>query len=274
MSDELFIDATGTPQVASQALRDRLAALAGSWRLLEAGPDLLVALRKGASLVDDLLPQAELAQPALAGDLGAIPPSDLLSLLNQGRRSGILLASCRGVERCAVLIDGQVTWVASSSPVERLTVEKASPQTPTEDLWRLLDEKAIDVVFGLLAAEEGTFAFLSVPPDVKLPAVFAIDTQAVLLDGLRRIDEMRLYRTRVPAGARPVRVSDAPAEGAEITDQMLRLIELADGQRTVSDLAVAVGLGELAATRACYHLVISGLLLADAPEPAGRAAAS
>src|SRR5512143_3421419 len=151
MTDELLIDEAGKPQVPSEEARQKLAAYAGSWRLLGVGPHLLVALREGEALVSDLLPHLDAVRPALAGDLASIPPSDLLSLLHQGRRSGVLLASSSGVERCAVFIHGQVTWVSSTSPAERLTVEMASLQTPTEELWKLLDEKAIEIVFGLLA---------------------------------------------------------------------------------------------------------------------------
>lgn len=262
MNDELLIDGAGRFSQAAEPLRQKLAQHSGTWRLLGIGPGMLVALRRGGQALLGELPQLESATPALAGDLAEIPPSDLLSLLHQGRRSGILLASTGGVERCAVLIDGQVTWVGSTSPAERLVVEQA--EASTDELWKQLDEKAIEIVFGLLAAESGTFTFLRAAEGARLPAVFALDTQSVLLDGLRRLDEMRFYRARVPPGMRPLRVqSSVTPTGAEVTPQALRLLELADGLRTIPELGAAAGLGEFAATRACYHFVISGHLRDD-----------
>ncbi len=259
MVDELLIDETGRLS-APEELRLRLARHAGAWRLLTVGPGLLVALRRGSVAHLHELPQLEGALPALAGDLAEVPPSDLLSLLHQGRRSGILLASSHQVERCVVLIDGQVTWAASTSPAERMVVANL---TTGKDPWKQLDEKAIEIVFGLLGSESGTFTFLRAAAGVKLPAVFALDTQAVLLDGLRVLDEMKLYRTRVSPGLKPQRApSAAPPVGEQITAAELKLLELADGQNTVQELAAAVGLNDLAATRACYYFLISGHLTA------------
>ena len=276
MSDELYIDAAGRFSQPPEALRQRLAQHAGSFRVLAIGPGLLVGLRRGGQSLGAELPQLESATPVLAGDLAAIPPSDLISLLHQSRRTGILLTSSGGVERCAVLIDGQVTWVGSTSPTERLVVEQVEARA--EDLWKQLDEKAIEIVFGLLAAESGTFTFLRPVDGARLPAVFALDTQAVLLDGLRRIDEVKFYRSRVTATMRPQRVqSSVPPSGAEVTPQALRLLELADGGHTISELAAATGLGEFAAIRACYHFVISGHLRPDPdalPEAATAAEAA
>lgn len=256
MADELVIDGAGRV-LPRDELSSRLAEHAGAWRLCTVGPSLLVALKRSKQGgVSSDLPQLHDAVPVLAGDLAEIPPSDLLSLLHQGRRTGILLASSNGVERCTVLIDGQVTWVASSSPAERLMVQKED--ATNDDLWKQLDEKAIEVVYGLLAAESGTFTFFRAATDVRLPAVFALDTQAVLLDGLRRLDEMRLYRTRVPVGIKPKRVQNSGPVGAEVPPKALTMLDLADGTRTVAQLAAEAGLSEFAATRALYHFAISG----------------
>src|SRR5207302_3756315 len=134
-------------------------------QVLGVGPGLLVAIRRGEGILAEL-PHLELSSPALAGDLAGIPASDLLSLLHQSRRTGILVASSGGIERCAVLIDGQVTWAASTSPAERIAA--ADPRQSRDELWKELDRRAIEIVFGLLASESGTFAFLRAPPELKL----------------------------------------------------------------------------------------------------------
>ncbi len=265
MSDDLVIDASGKLLTPPEQLRLRLAPHAGAWKLLSVGPGLFVGLRRSGVDLALALPQLEAAMPALAGDLREFPPSDLISLLHQGRRSGILLTSSGNVERCLVLVDGTVTWVSSSSPTEW---PRAAMSAEADERARELDEKALDIVCGLLTAGEGSFIFLRVPANVRLPQVFALDAQSALLEGLRRLDEMQLYRERVKADSRPQRVGSAlPQAGGEITPQALQLLQLADGQRTVAELALAAGLGEFAATRAVYHFLISGHLR-DAVESA------
>jgi hypothetical protein len=261
MDDELLIDGAGRVATQSEASRQRLGQRAGAFRLLASAPSLLVALRREGQGLFGELPQLAQAVPVLAGDVAGIPPSDVLSLLHQGRHTGVLFAATHGIERCAVLIDGQVTWAASTSPAEQQAGRAAEASTESDEVWKPLDAKALEIVFGLLAAEEGSFAFFRAPPEARLPAVFALDTQAVLLEGLRRLDEVRLYRTRVAPGMRPHRISSSlPPQGAELTPQALKLLELSDGERTVAELAAEVGLSEFAATRACYHLLISGHL--------------
>ncbi len=89
----------------------------------------------------------------------------------------------------------------------------------------------------------------------KLPAVLALDTQAMLLDGLRRLDEMEMYRTRVPdSEVKPKRTGKQGA--IEVEHQ--NLLALADGKRTVSELATSTALGEFETTKIIYKLLEAG----------------
>src|SRR5437660_7950822 len=100
MSDVLLIDSAGHLGTPPEELRQRLAKHPGAWQVLGVGPGLLVAIRRGEGILAEL-PHLELSSPALAGDLAGIPASDLLSLLHQSRRTGLLVASSGGIERCA-----------------------------------------------------------------------------------------------------------------------------------------------------------------------------
>lgn len=121
--------------------------------------------------VEALLPGGlEAAKPVLWGDLGDMHPGDLLSLLCHQRRTGLLVASCEGVERALAFIGGALVWARSELAQE--------------------GEDCPEVVHGLLQGSAGTFSFLRTAAEA-LPQGEPLETQGLILEGLSRIDESR-----------------------------------------------------------------------------------
>ena len=268
----------------------------GAWKLLSTPNDLFLALRDRPNGVMDDLNSFQPAGAVLAGDLAEMQPSDLLNFLHQGRRTGVLLTRSDGTERGIVLIEGNVAWACSTSPGERLgellcrmgladraRVEAAlrddegsGPEhrrigqrlvdqglLSTEDVWRGLRTQVVEIFLGLLVARAGTFVFLRGLDRSKLPAVLALDTQGMLLDGLRRLDEMELYRTLVPSPEvrpRPTGKARAVGSAAFFTPEREKLLGLCDGARSLAELSEASALGEFEATKAAFKLVEAGYL--------------
>ena len=266
-------------------------ATSGSWTLLSTPSELLLALRDhGDGLMSDLA-RLHPAGAVLAGDMSEMQPSDLLNFLHQGRRTGVLLARSDGTERGIVLVDGNVAWACSTSPGERLGellvraglagrahVDSALKEQATDgakrlgqilverhilgpdEVFRGLRLQVVEVFLGLLVARTGTFVFLRGLERDKLPVQLMLDTQAMLLDGLRRLDEMELYRTRVPASDSVPRATRKTVVDGEVTGDARRLLSLADGAHSVASLAVITALGEFEATKAVYKLIEAGYL--------------
>lgn len=110
---------------------------------------------------------------AFSGDLAEITVPDVLSLLSQGRRSGLLVATASGIERGMAFVEGDILWARSED-----AAEGADPS-------RTLD--------GLLAnAAGGRFDFFRAPADFDPPGD-RISTVELLLDCLRRHDEARSH---------------------------------------------------------------------------------
>jgi hypothetical protein len=264
------------------------------YALLEVPSDLLVGLQDRAN---GLLGEARAvgtSSAALAGDLATFPPADLLNLLHNGERDGVLLARSEGFERAVVLVRGNVAWAVSSSPGERLgevacrmgLVERARLQQIVRtqrdamdrrrigqllvdsgamkpaDLQRAVRQQVIEIFLGLLVARSGAFVFLRGYDPARLPSNFALDTEALLLDGLRRVDEMELFRGRVSGlHVRPRRTGRASAD--ELGEDAKLLLGACDGARTLAQIAAETALGELEATRNAYRLVVAGLLVLE-----------
>jgi hypothetical protein len=265
----------------------------GNWKLLETPSELMVALRDRREGLWGELTGLHPKGAVLAGDLGEMQPSDLLNFLHQGRRTGVLLTRVSETERAIVMIDGNLAWACSTSPGERLgellarigladrtRIETALSEQAkgtehrrigqllvdkgvlgAEELQRGLRHQLVEIFLGLLVAREGSFVFLRGVDQSVLPVVLSIDTQAMLLDGLRRVDEMELYRTRVPSEeVVPVATGKQPAAGVEMPAGEKQALALADGVRTVADLAAASAMGEFEATKAVFRLIEAGYL--------------
>jgi len=265
-----------------------------SFAVLDSVPDLLIALQEGAPGLLAAVRSLGTAGVVLAGDLATFPPADLLNFLHNGRRDGVLLARSGGTERAVALIEGKVAWACSASPAERLgevacrmgladrarvhdllkTQREAaavrrigqllvqSGSMAEEDLPRAMRHQVIEIFLGLLVAQSGAFLFLRGCDRARLPNDFALDTEALLLDGLRRLDEMELFRGRVSGLHVRPRRSGKPALEELPADAQI-VLGMAEGALTLGQIAAASALGEFETTRVVYRLAVAGLVVLD-----------
>ena len=262
--------------------------------VLDSVPDLLIALQEGAPGLLAEVRSLGTAGAVLAGDLATFPPADLLNFLHNGRRDGVLLARSGGTERAVALIEGNVAWACSASPGEKLgevacrmgLADRArvrqllksqreaadgrrigqllvqSGSMTEEDLPRAMRHQVIEIFLGLLVAQSGAFLFLRGCDRARLPNDFALDTEALLLDGLRRLDEMELFRGRVSGlHVRPRRTGKPALE--DLPADVQTVLGMAEGALTLGQIAAASALGEFETTRLVYRLAVAGLVVLE-----------
>ena len=96
------------------------------------------------------------------------------------------------------------------------------------------------------------------PTGCDQEAVLGMDTEALLLDGLRRLDEMVVFRTRVPGLHASPRATGKKLEGRDDVEGAREVLALCDGERSVAQIAVETALGDFETMRAVYRLLGSG----------------
>jgi hypothetical protein len=286
---QLDVDAHGRIAAADEGARRALADRAGRFALLPSAPDLLVACRTPAAGGAAPRPRC-----VLAGDLSAFSIADFVAFVHGSKLSGALVVSAGGAERRVSFRDGEVRGAASDAPGERLgevavrlgflgedalaaalasgrplgkVLVERGHLTPS-DLWRCLHEQVAAVFHAILLSREGVFALLDCEEEGG--TTLSVNTQSLLMDGIRRIDEMSLFRARIPGPGALLRrreprtaVTLTPAEGA--------LLELVDGRRSLAEVARAAHQGEFDATKTLYHLAEAGYVeVAPQAAPAER----
>ena len=285
----LDVDPHGRVAPHSEESRRALADRAGRFALLPSAADLLVALRS---------PPAGGAAPGprclIAGDLSGFPVADLVGLVHQSKLSGLLTVGSAGVERSVSFKDGEVRSAQSEAPGERIgevavrlgylteaQLEEAMRGSrplgrvflekgfvSAKDLWKCFHEQVTAVFHSILLARDGFFHLLDRTGDDRPGAPLSVSTQSLLMDGIRRIDEMSLFRARIPGPQAFLRRRE-PRRPISLKPAEAQILDLVDGRRRVTDVAREAHLNEFDATKILYHLAEAGYLEAvEAPAAA------
>ena len=276
---QVDIDPHGRLVPRDDEARRLLADRAGRFLLLPSAPDLLVARRTPAAGGE-----APPARCVLTGDLSALPIADFIAFVHQSKLSGLLTVSSAGVDRTVGFREGEVRGATSQAVGERVgevalrlgylgrdalaeAVAAAKDKlfgkvliekgflSPT-DLWKCLHEQVAGVFHAILLSREGVFTMVD-EPDVDLGTPLSVNTQSLLMDGIRRIDEMTLFRARIPGPQAFLRRKE-PRVPVTLRPTEQALLDLVDGRRRVAEIAQAAHLNEFDATKVLYHLAESG----------------
>ncbi len=286
------LDAHGRLVPRSEEARRALADRAGRFALLPSAGDLLVARRTPA--IGGAAPRPRCI---LAGDLAGFPIADFLAFVHQARLTGVLTVASDGVERSIAFQDGEVRSARSGAPGERVgeiavrlgfaaeaQVAAAAAGDPAgkalldagvlsaSDLWKCLHEQVAAVFHAILLSPSGTFFLLDEAPGERHGTPLSVNTQSLLMDGIRRIDERSLFEARIPGPGAFLRRKDPPRP-VTLRATENALLGLVDGRRTVAEIATAAHLSEFDATKVLYHLAEAGYVEAAADPVAAAAPA-
>lgn len=131
------------------------------------------------------------------------------------------------------------------------------------DVFRCLKHQIEDIAFACFAQSSGTFCFLEGFDSKKLVSHQVISAQALVMDGVTRMDEIRYFREKIPSAAYvPVHagVATEPKEEYRASYQAI------DGLLSIEELGRRTGRGEFAITRDVYGLERSGHVTIQPPQ--------
>lgn len=191
---------------------------AGTWKSTAVGPDLLILRRQAEGRMPD-------ASVAMCGEMrkgGWL--IELFSFVGNARLSGTLVTNGIDTIRRDFFFDVGMLKMASSTAMSDLFGEFAveqgaitreqlaaalAAQTPGTKLGQILLEQGLltgqrihqllckkieKIFFDALLIEQGVYYFLTGTDLPRLPASIRIDTQGLLLEAARRIDEKRFQK--------------------------------------------------------------------------------
>jgi Domain of unknown function (DUF4388) len=160
--------------------------------------------------------------------------------------------------------------------IERAQLEQLLPKKPAdqrfgqlliqrglvdeEQLFKALQQQTETIFYASMLVEAGLYWFVLPPENAPAPATtFHLSIQGLLMEGVQRIDEMALYRERIPHN----RFFPAAKEGAKrdkLEPASLAVLDASNGARSIDDLIRSTGVGEFLTVKAVYNLLRGGQL--------------
>lgn len=230
----------------------------------------------------------------LAGVLGEIAMVDVLSFLNMFRKTGVLVVSLAGGQKEVGFLRGEIVTAASTFPEEdicgvllelgrlqqdmlpkyrqmvanngsggRVLVERGV--IAPKDLWLATRQQVENVVFNLFGLGQGSFFFLERVPEKDKMVRLSMNTQNLIMEGLRRVDERALFMRVIRSMDAIPRASGAAAEGLAGDEERLYGLIRA-GELDVRAVLRRGGMGEFEGLRALYELINKGAVtMEEAP---------
>jgi hypothetical protein len=173
----------------------------------------------------------------MQGDLAEYALPDLLQFIHSTRKEGQLLLEAAPSRAAGVYFAGGEVVHAYCPP-----------------------RVGVPAFYTLLAWEAGRFAFLK--NAVPYERTIFDDLQNLLLDGLRRLDELRVVQQRLPARDAVLHLAPERERQAEIRLKLpeWRVLSSVNGRRTLEEVLHLAGAAEDEAARIVYGLLVAGLV--------------
>ncbi len=287
------IDSRGEAHPIGSVASQRMRARAGAYRILPA-PQHVVFMRftgeDGQRDADDG------AIVRLSGEVTA-PGTlcDILALVAQTGWRGELVVLDGEDTRSIFFEQGNVVGAATSVDVERLgsvlyrfgviTDEQRSvilAQMSTgmrfgeaaigvgvlkqDQIYSYIARQIEEIVFATMTVGDGTFFFLDGFDDARLVSRHTVSANALLMDGVTRMDELRYFRQKIPSAEHvPVRTENRGAPA----DELREVYAAIDGKLSVGELGRITLKGEFHTTKQLYALVQSQLVAIHQPRVSG-----
>ena len=292
-ADFLRVDSTGTIHPVGRGASQQLRARIGSWRLLPS-PQNVLLLRAGDGTDAPLLRMAgEIRTP------GAL--CDVIAVAAQSAWSGEIVVLEAGTQRSIYLEEGTVVGAATNVADERLgetlyrfgvvtreqleaaikassvsgkrigeaaiDLEYVSP----EELFPMMARQVEEVFYAALRVAEGMFYVFDRYDEAQLPRRHNMNAGALLMEGARRMDEMRFFREKIP-NEDYIPVPKPHVTEQKPPDDAMEVYAECDGKRSIAAIGRRIGQLEFEVTRTVFQLLRGGFLTMHAPRPEGAEA--
>jgi hypothetical protein len=131
-----------------------------------------------------------------------------------------------------------------------------------ERLFNLMPRQTEEIFYGLVLVTTGMFYFLDGFEEAVLSSRQQLAVATLIREGVRRMHEMRYFRSRIPSDRHVPCAQEGRAPPETDPPGVFAAI---DGQRTIADVCRVVGEGEFEVTRAVFQLVQAGCVAIRPP---------
>ena len=194
----------------------------------------------------------------------------LLSVIRPHRRErlGEMLIRLGKINSQQLTLALQTQQMGNGRPLGQILVEqKAIDQ---RDLQMCIQQQIEETVYDLFAWREGEFKFLSgqrpSPDDVQ--SLVPLPVENLIMEGVRRVDELSRIREHIPSNDLVVRFVEQPQDKAaniNMTADEWRIFARINGRATINDIAEKTGLPPFQVSHIVLGFITAGLVEIQKP---------
>lgn len=233
---------------------------------------------------------------ALEGSLSDFGLADILQLIYFQRKTGVLALDGKSDRVKLLFVDGNIVGAESRRRSEdnrlgrillkRGLINEADLKTVLEEQRRtgaklgtallktnlvdrekikdILNSQITETVVQLFGWQQGTYEFAAqgVPQDKDLP--FSLDTQHLLMEGLRILDELSVIKDKITLDTLFVLKSK---DASRLTDEEKEVFACVDGSNDVSTIIDLTGLDSYLVSKTLLALMEQGMVEAQEAAP-------
>lgn len=278
----LTIDSNGNVSISNAKLKAFLQKHSGVWRVVSSIPGLLLLHRDRS---DDSM-SASALMSGVVNRRGWLV--DVLGFVASARLTGELIVVCKGIQRELFFECGAFRMANSSDRSDllgeyvvregiisreqlkqALTVMKQKNMrlgqtlialgfVSGQDVYGLLNRKLVKIFHDVMAIDDGTYYFVSEIDLSKLPASLYLETDALLMQGMHRLDDLTYYHHTVPR-RKPV-LDQGGGGDLTLTPLQQQLVAGIDGVSSLSSIDNGLGLGMEKCNATVRDLAAKGLI--------------
>jgi len=289
--DLLRVDVTGTVhpvgRIASQQLRSR----SGEWRLYPSPRDVVMLRAHSEISKYNLRVAGEITMPGALCDIVALIAQsawhgEMVVLEERGARSlffdrGALIAATTTVPeerlgetlyRFGVVTREQVDAAVQAAALTGKRFGEAAIEldfVSAEELYPMMARQAEEVFYGAIHVGFGMFYFFDGYDDKGILQRHNLNAGMLLMEGARRMDEMRFFREKIPTDDYLPVVNATVKDKKTPPDDVAEVFAQVDGRRSIAEIGRRIGQLEFEVTRAVFQLVQGGFVHMVAPRPRG-----
>ena len=232
---------------------------------------------------------------AIEGPLRELALSDVFQLLDLSRKTGTLTVSHESRHQPAVVrFDrGGVIGAQLGDAQDRLghlllragkvterhveAARQIQAREPARQLGAILVEQGVvaaqdvarqlrfqiqEAVFELMQWKDGYFRFEEGPPPTPGPVTLRVPTESLLMEAARRIDEWSTLESKIPHMEVVPALVHEPGEGTvlDLHPSEWEVLAEIDGERTLKEIAGALGRGDFEVAKIVWGLVSTGVV--------------
>ena len=157
---------------------------------------------------------------------------------------------------------------APTRPLGQLLVEQGA--IGQRELQACIQQQIEETVYDLFAWREAEFKFLTgqrpAPDDVQSLVPLAVEN--LIMEGVRRVDELSRIRERIPSNDLVVRFVDQPHEKAaniNMTADEWRIFARINGRTTINEIAEKTGMTAFHVSNIVFGFITAGLVEMQMP---------